>query len=194
MLSRGGISMIGRKMIISLIILSILVISACSPPIEEVHVISEEDNNYRYKTFETDDGKVTFKIYNEGQYSKKVVQQIMDETLASYEVIINSIHTGHEFPDNINIYLYAGEGRAYARYNDFRLYSLYHNRYPLVHELTHLLLGVTSESVPIIHEGYAVHMQSKYGKPTDPDYDLPIHEIMKYIYMKKIKISLCINL
>lgn len=178
--------MLIKKIAIFLTICIIFVVSSCSQIGSKVKKIDTQNNIILYEEFITNDGELTFKIYNQGNFQESVIQKIKNETLEAYEIITNSINTGYNIPTKINVYLYNGEGRPYSTTTDITLYQIQSDTYSLVHELTHVLLGYGDETISqygtLTQEGYAVYMQNKYGNPALPSLDIPIHKIMKYIY------------
>ncbi|WP_430786057.1 hypothetical protein VBD025_12800 [Virgibacillus flavescens] len=72
--------------------------------------------------------------------------------------------------------------------NDIKLYANKIDQYPIVHEMTHTLLGYGenfgSTRGFFTQEGYAVYMESEYGESTLMNYGFSTHEIVKLLMNK----------
>ncbi len=183
--NRGDGNMFKNRQFFLLSLFIILFLSACSHVTNENPEDKVDDITNDNGEFCTPDGKLTFKIYNQGGFSKTTTEQIKEETLEAYDTIINSVETGYERPAIVNIYLFPGEGRPSSNTADIMLYNIHTNTYELVHELTHVLLGyggkTTAENGRLTQEGIAVYLQNKIGNISAPNFGIPIHEVMKYI-------------
>ncbi|NBI27899.1 hypothetical protein [Chengkuizengella marina] len=174
----------------------LLLLTACSseetlleetPPKENVLDQTEEENNKirsNKNSVVTEDGKITFTIFNYVNVSQEKVESIKKELLDAYNVIHQSIETNYVPSETINVFLSEGYEQSWGIRTSVNLYNIKNEKYPLVHELTHTLLGYGehfgSEKGYFTQEGYAVYMGNKYGKVNKP-----LHWIMKrYIDVK----------
>ncbi|QED46063.1 gluzincin family metallopeptidase [Cytobacillus dafuensis] len=165
-------------------ILCILVLTACS---NETTVPkkknSPNENTYTEKTEEniviTKDKKITFEIFNTIGVPQQKVDSIKEEILSSYEVVHQSIKPDYVPSEKINVFLLEGNQVSWGLRSEIKLYSIRTNKYPLVHEMTHTLLGYgdnfDSSKGYFTQEGYATFMENKYGKQSYPE-----HKMMKY--------------
>ncbi|MGE7688503.1 hypothetical protein ACQKMI_04750 [Lysinibacillus sp. NPDC097214] len=143
----------------------------------------------------TPDGKITFEIINKIKVPQEKVESIKDELLNAYDEIQNSIHTAYVPSERINVFLNEGNGVSWGLKSELQLYDIKENQYPLVHELTHSLLGYGNNFDKsrgyFTQEGFATYMADKYGE--NESYT---HKLMKYFIdsNKFIPISKLIDL
>lgn len=143
----------------------------------------------------TPNGEITFEIINKIKVPQEKVESIKEELLNAYDEIQNSIHTTYDPSERINVFLNEGNGVSWGLKSELQLYDIKENQYPLVHELTHSLLGYgnnfdTSRGY-FTQEGFATYMEDKYGKSESYS-----HKFMKYFIdsNKFIPISKLIDL
>ncbi|MDM5247733.1 MULTISPECIES: hypothetical protein [unclassified Lysinibacillus] len=127
----------------------------------------------------TPDGEITFEIINKIKVPQEKVESIKEELLNAYDEIQNSIHTAYVPSERINVFLNEGNGVSWGLKSELQLYDIKENQYPLVHELTHSLLGYgnnfdTSRGY-FTQEGFATYMEDTYGE--NESYT---HKLMKY--------------
>ncbi|KOS68463.1 hypothetical protein AEA09_07790 [Lysinibacillus contaminans] len=143
----------------------------------------------------TADGKMTFKIINSIKVPQEKVESIKEELLDAYDEIQHSIHTAYVPSETINVFLNEGNQVSWGLKSKIILYGIKENQYPLVHELTHSLLGYgnnfDSSSGYLTQEGFATYMGEKYEKSKSNT-----HKLMKYFIdsNKLIPISKLIDL
>ncbi|MEY9977908.1 hypothetical protein [Lysinibacillus sp. RC79] len=143
----------------------------------------------------TADGKITFEIINKIKVPQEKVESIKGELLNAYDEIQNSIHTTYVPSERINVFLNEGNETSWGLKSELQLYDIKENQYPLVHELTHSLLGYGNNFDKsrgyFTQEGFATYMGDKYGK--NESYT---HKLMKYFIdsNKFIPISKLIDL
>ncbi|EON72385.1 hypothetical protein [Lysinibacillus sphaericus] len=159
-------------------LISIFLLTACTQdtvvPKEKEQEEKDDEN-----IVVTADGKITFEIFNEIKVPQEKVESIKDELLNAYDKIQNSIHTGYVPSERINVYLNVGNEHSWGLRSELKLYGIQENQYPLVHELTHSLLGYgnnfDASSGYFTQEGFASYMEDKYGKQQSYS-----HKVMKY--------------
>lgn len=159
----------------TLFLMSIFLLSACT---QDKVVLKEQENEDEHSVV-TPDGKVTFEIINNIKVSQEKVEDIKGELLNAYGEIQNSIQTGYVPSDKINVYLNEGDLDSLGLASRIELYGVKEDEYPLVHELTHSLLGYGKDfdtsSGYFTQEGFASYMEEKHGKnKTYP------HKLVKY--------------
>lgn len=161
-----------------LVILLILFASSCSnetPIDKEKNVESTTDN----KTVVSEDGKITFKIYNTVGVPEEKVNSIKEEISSAYKIVHQFIKTDYVPSEKINIFLLEGNEASWGFRSEIKLYSIRNGKYPLVHEMTHTLLGYGNNFDDsrgyLTQEGLAVYMENKYGKQS-----YPVHKVMNY--------------
>ncbi|WP_155592386.1 hypothetical protein [Lysinibacillus cavernae] len=143
----------------------ICLLTACSQdtviPKEQ---IQEEKNDENIVV--TADGKTTFEIINNMEAPKKTVDTIKDELRKAYDDIMQSIHTSYVPSEHITVFLNEGTP-SWGLASKIEL-DLSQENYPLVHELTHSLLGYggnfDTDNGYFTQEGFAVYMEDQYGK------------------------------
>lgn len=175
-------------------LISIFLLAACTQdaavPKEKVKKEKNDEN-----IVVTEDGKITFKIFNTIKVPQEKVESIKEELLDAYDDIQNSIHTDYAPSERLNVFLNEGNQASWGLRSELKLYSIEENQYPLVHELTHSLLGYgnnfDSSMGYLTQEGFATYMEDKYGKQKSHS-----HKIMKYFFdiNKSIPISKLIDL
>jgi len=116
----------------------------------------------------TADGKITFEIINKIKVPQEKVESIKDELLNAYDEIQNSIYTPYVPSERITVFLNEGNEISWGLRSELQLYDIKENQYPLVHELTHSLLGYGNNFDKsrgyFTQEGFATYMDAKYGK------------------------------
>ena len=156
-----------------LICILIFLLTACT----QDSVVPKEKNDENVVV--TPDGKITFEIINNIKVPQEKVESIKDELLKAYDEIQNSIHTTYVPSERINVFLNEGNEISWGLKSELQLYDIKENRYPLVHELTHSLLGYGNNFDKsrgyFTQEGFATFMEDKYGK--NESYS---HKLMKY--------------
>ncbi|WP_155590948.1 hypothetical protein [Lysinibacillus cavernae] len=158
-------------------LLSILLLTACTEetvdPKEQIQ--EEKDNNMVV----TEDGKLTFEIINKINVSQDKVDAIKDELLTAYDDIQQTIHTSYVPSEKIKVYLNEGNQNSWGLASKIELTGVKEDQYPLVHELTHSLLGYgnnfDASSGYFTQEGFASYMEDQYGKN-----DLYLEKYMKH--------------
>lgn len=153
----------------------ICLLTACT----QDEVVPKEQEIEDEQIVVTPDGKVTFEIINNIKVPQEKVEEIKDELLTAYEVIQNSIQTAYVPSDKINVYLNEGDLASLGLASRIELYGVKEDRYPLIHELTHSLLGYGKDfdtsSGYFTQEGFASYLEEKYGEnKTYP------HKLVKY--------------
>lgn len=170
------------KRLLCFTLILIVLLTAClneaSIPKEQNHKKEMEEN-----TFVTEDGKITFRIFNTAKLPEKKVESIKMEILRGYNNIKNhSIKTDYIPSNKLNIFLLNGNKDSWGLKNELKLYfpTSWYDKIPIVHELTHSLLGYgnnfdTSKGY-LTQEGFAGYMENRYGKQK-----IPVHKVMKYL-------------
>ncbi|WP_316571013.1 hypothetical protein [Neobacillus sp. YIM B06451] len=158
----------------------LLFLAGCSnnPPIKEAKGLQQD-------TVVTDDGEVTFKIFNAANVPAERVDAVKKELLEAYDDIKQTIQTDYTPSKKINIHLLEGREFSKGLRADIKLYGVRNGSHPLVHELTHTLLGYGDNSDSsrgyLSQEGFAVYMENRFGKQK-----YPIHKVMKlFLSMEK---------
>ena len=164
-----------------ILMFAILLVTACSD--EMVTDIEKEETTPDDNIVITEDGKVTFKIYNTVGVSKEKVHSIKEEISNAYSIVHQSIKTDYVPSEKINIFLLDGNEASWGFRSEIKLYSIRNDKYPLVHEMTHSLLGYgdnfDASKGFFTQEGYAVYMENTFGKQA-----YPVHKVMKYFINK----------
>ncbi|PLR70853.1 hypothetical protein [Bacillus sp. UMB0728] len=155
----------------------IVLLTACTQhevvPKENLQKKENDDN-----TIFTSDGQLTFKIFNNIKVPQEKVESIKEELLNAYDDIQDTFYSGYVPSERINVFLNAGNQDSWGLRSELKLYSVRENQYPLVHELTHSLLGYgdnDSSKGYLTQEGFATYMEDKHGKIKSH-----AHKIMKY--------------
>lgn len=127
----------------------------------------------------TADGKVTFKIMNNIEAPKETVDTIKYEIRKAYDDIMQSIHTSYVPSEQITVFLNGEDTESWGFASRIELAISQEGYYPLVHEMTHSLLGYggnfDTDHGYFTQEGYAVYMDEQFSKS---EYD--IEKYMKY--------------
>lgn len=148
----------------TLFLMSIFLLTACT----QDEVVPKEQEIEDEQIVVTPDGKVTFEIINNMKVPQEKVEKIKEELLTAYDVIQNSIQTAYVPSDKINVYLNKGDLTSLGLASRIELYGVKEDRYPLIHELTHSLLGYGKDfdtsSGYFTQEGFASYLEEKYGK------------------------------
>ncbi|MFJ5788867.1 hypothetical protein ACIP9G_02170 [Lysinibacillus sp. NPDC093197] len=157
------------------ILILVFLLTACT----QAPVVPKEQEKSEENIVTTPDGKITFEVINNIQIPQEKVETIKEEILAAYEVIKNSIHTTYVPSDRIQIFLNEGNQNSWGFAKEILLYDIKDDRYPLVHEMTHSILGYgnnfDTSSGYFTQEGFADYMEQKYGNTT-----IHSHQIMKH--------------
>ncbi|MGE7951253.1 peptidase MA family metallohydrolase [Lysinibacillus xylanilyticus] len=146
----------------------VFLLTACTQDTVVPKEKEEEKNNENIVV--TPDGKITFEIVNNIEVPQEKVESIKDEILTAYDDIQDSIHTDYVPSERINVYLNEGDNVSWGLRSKIILYGIREDRYHLVHELTHSLLGYgnnfekSSGYGYFTQEGFATYMEDKYGK------------------------------
>ncbi len=173
------------------IIVSLL---GCVPADEKVNT---ENNTGYIETFQfvSNDENVSFKVYNQANVSQEELEDIKLKTIEAYDFILESIKNNYERASEINIYLKEGTERSSASKTTIHLFKSHGYSFPLVHELTHSLLGIGKGFDHNAHghltqEGLAEYMQYEIGELNDLLYNIPVHKKMKYLIERNKNIPL----
>lgn len=167
---------------------------ACTP--EET---KPENEPKKEKTEEniivTEDEAITFKIINTRNVPKKDLEGLKKEILDAYNILKESIETDYIPAENINIHLLKGGNEASTGYReDIKLRANDISQYPIVHEMTHTILGYGenfgSTRGFFTQEGFATYMENEYGKSIGFYRDFSPHKIMRFFIDKNINIPL----
>lgn len=136
----------------------------------------------------TKDG-ITFKIIDNAGITDKKKEQFKLELSDAYNKVRDSILTDYEPAKRITIYLEDGSDASWGFKNEVVLYGIRNNQHPLVHELTHSLLGYGSDFGSdrgyFTQEGYAVYMENQYGKT-----GYPAHKVVNYLASQNKRVPL----
>ncbi|MEH7393471.1 hypothetical protein V7149_22380 [Bacillus sp. JJ1503] len=169
-------------------LISIFLLTACTQDtVVPKEIVQEEavDKNIVV----TADGKITFKISNTIKVPEEKVESIKQELLNAYNDIQKSIQTNYVPSERINIFLNEWNQASWGLRSELKLYAIRENQYPLVHELTHSLIGYgnnfDSSMGYLTQEGFATYMEDKYGKQKSYS-----HQIMKYLIDSNKTISI----
>jgi len=142
-------------------------------------VIPKEQEKSNENIVTTPDGKITFDVINNIKIPQEKVETIKEEILAAYEVMKSSIQTTYVPSERIQIFLNEGSQMSWGFAKEIQLYDIKDDRYPLVHEMTHSLLGYgnnfDTSSGYFTQEGFASYMEQKYGNDK-----INSHRLMKY--------------
>ncbi|WP_148362793.1 hypothetical protein [Bacillus sp. B-jedd] len=137
----------------------------------------------------SDDGIVTFKIINNANVPQTQVKMLEEEISNAYKVIQQSIKTDYIPSNEIEIILFPGKDYSWGFRDKIKLYGVRYGKYPLVHEMTHTLLGYGDNFDVsrgfLTQEGFGVYMENKWGKD-----NFPAHKMMKYFIGKSKTIPL----
>lgn len=121
----------------------------------------------------TDDGEVTFKIINTANVPPERVEAVKMELLQAYKDIRQTIKIDYTPSKKINIHLLEGKEFSWGYKDEMKLYGVRNGTHPLVHELTHILLGYGDRGY-LTQEGFAEYTENRFGKQK-----YPIHKVMK---------------
>lgn len=145
-------------------LLSLLLLTACTEETIPKEPIQEEKED---NIVVTNDGKITFEIKNKVGVPQEKVEAIKDEIVTAYDHIKDSIHTSYTPSEHINVWLME-DGLSWGFASKIELAGVKEDRYPLVHEMTHSLLGYGnnfgSDHGYFTQEGFASYMEDQYGK------------------------------
>lgn len=145
-------------------LLSLLLLTACTEETIPKEPIQEEKED---NIVVTNDGKITFEIKNKVGVPQEKVEAIKDEIVTAYDYIKDSIHTSYTPSEHINVWLME-DGLSWGFASKIELAGVKEDRYPLVHEMTHSLLGYGnnfgSDHGYFTQEGFASYMEDQYGK------------------------------
>ncbi len=187
-----------RKFKISIFLVTILLfLFGCVHTAKNQGVENNRGNSGFIKTyhFESIDEEMSFKLYNIANLSKEELESIESKTLEAYDFILASINSGFERASEISIYLKEGfEKSTTGNKTTIHLHRSYGNDYPLVHELTHSLLGVGKSFDYtygyLTQEGLAEYFQYEIGEVYDFNYGIPAHKKMNYLLERNKNIPL----
>ncbi|WGT41487.1 hypothetical protein QH639_12115 [Lysinibacillus sp. 1 U-2021] len=148
------------------IFLCTLLLTACTAEtVQPKDQIQEEQNDENIVV--TKDGKITFEIKNEIGVPPEKVEAIKDEIVTAYDHIKASIHTSYTPSEHINVW-FKEDGLSWGLASKIELVGVQEDSYPLVHEMTHSLLGYGnnfgSDHGYFTQEGFASYMEEQYGK------------------------------
>jgi hypothetical protein len=150
-------------------------LSACS----EDSAVPIEKETEDEQIIVTEDGMVTFKIYNTAKVSEERIETFKQEISDAYHVIQSSIQTSYIPSEHINVILNKGNQPSWGFRSEIILFSDRRNEYPLVHELTHSLLGYGNNFDDnmgyLTQEGFATYMEDQHGGQFSYS-----HKLMKY--------------
>lgn len=142
------------------ILLCTLLLTACTAETVQPKDQIQEKNDENIVV--TKDGKITFEIKNDINVPKEKVAILKDEILTAYDNIQQSIHTSYVPSDKITIYL-KEDGQSWGLASKIELTGVKEDIYPLVHEMTHSLLGYGnnfgSDHGYFTQEGFASYME-----------------------------------
>ncbi|GLC88927.1 hypothetical protein [Lysinibacillus piscis] len=163
----------------SCLLILVFLLTACT----QDTVIPKEQEKSDENIVVTSDGKTTFVIINNMGARQQKVELIKDELVAAYDAIRNSIQTDYVPAERINVYLNEGYGMSWGLRSEVQLYGITKGQYPLVHELTHSLLGYGYGNNfekrdgygYFTPEGFASYMEDKFGKG-----DSYSHQLVKF--------------
>ncbi|WML50235.1 hypothetical protein RCG23_10750 [Neobacillus sp. PS3-34] len=134
--------------------------------------------------FQTKDRRITFQFNNKANVSNVRLDKIRKETLSTYDEIMK-FNTKFQPAKKIVIEIEKGKGISTGYRNEVKLYSVKTGNYPLVHELSHTLLGYGNDFDTncgyFTQEGFAIYLQNKLGKPYFPNETVPIQRLMKTV-------------
>ncbi|WML46757.1 hypothetical protein RCG23_14020 [Neobacillus sp. PS3-34] len=134
--------------------------------------------------FQTKDRRITFQFNNKANVSNVRLDKIRKETLSTYDEIMK-FNTEFQPAKKIVIEIEKGKGISTGYRNEVKLYSVNTGNYPLVHELSHTLLGYGNDFDTncgyFTQEGFAIYLQNKLGKPYFPNETVPIQRLMKTV-------------
>lgn len=119
----------------------------------------------------TDDDVVTFTLKNEIDASKGVMESLKERVLDAYNIVERSIETPYTPQDEINIYFETGVEASTGFNRDITLYAKDIDKYPIIHEMTHTILGYGGKDGKLFdgtrgfltQEGFAVYLQDEHG-------------------------------
>lgn len=144
-------------------LLSLLLLTACTEETNPKEPIQEEKED---NIVVTNDGKITFEIKNTIGVPQEKVEAIKDEIVTAYDHITDSIHTSYTPSEHINVW-FKKDGLSWGFASKIVLAGVKEDRYPLVHEMTHSLLGYGnnfgSDHGYFTQEGFASYMEDQYG-------------------------------
>ncbi|MBY0121660.1 hypothetical protein [Bacillus sp. S/N-304-OC-R1] len=176
------------------ILITLFLLTACTRdtvvPIETIQEQQEDKN-----IVVSDDGEITFKIFNNIKVTDEKIDSIKQELLNAYNHIQKSIKTDYVPSEKINVILNEGNQSSWGLRSELKLYGVRKNQHPLVHELTHSLLGYgnnfDSSTGYLTQEGFATYMEDMYGKTKSYS-----HQYMRYFIdsNKRIYINKLIDL
>ena len=175
----------------SMLLITAFLLTACT----QDKVVPKEIEKSEENMIVTPDGKLTIEIINNVKVPQEKVESIKNELLTAYDDIQNSIHTPYVPSEKITVYLNEGTQASSGFASEIVLFEVKEETYPLVHEMTHSLLGYgnnfDTSSGYFTQEGFASYMENTYGRNK-----IDFHKYIKY-YLdsnKLIPISKLIDL
>ncbi|MBN6885644.1 hypothetical protein ACUXCC_001594 [Cytobacillus horneckiae] len=131
----------------------------------------------------TEDSKVTFEIISRtGSFND--IASVEKEVLEAYDIIHQKLQVDDVSPLTIKI-IVEKDRSATCYKNNMNEMTISENNDLVVHKLTHILLGYglnfDASNGYLTQEGFAIYMESKYGKQSFPNFGISEHKMMKYL-------------
>lgn len=131
----------------------------------------------------TEDSKVTFEIISRtGSFND--IASVEKEVLEAYDIIHQKLQVDDVSPLTIKIFV-EKDRSATCYKNNMNEMTISENNDLVVHKLTHILLGYglnfDASNGYLTQEGFAIYMESKYGKQSFPNFGISEHKMMKYL-------------
>lgn len=131
----------------------------------------------------TEDSKVTFEIISRtGSFND--IASVEKEILEAYDIIHQELQVDDVSPLTIKIFV-EKDRSATCYKNNMNEMTISENNDLVVHKLTHILLGYglnfDASNGYLTQEGFAIYMESKYGKQSFPNFGISEHKMMKYL-------------
>jgi hypothetical protein len=139
------------------------------------------EKNDKYSFFTTDDKKIQFTLVNDGSFSEETINKIKYELKRGYQLITKEVGIAVDEQKDIMVILKEGVHESIsgqAGHHSFDLYNIEEGTYPLIHELSHVLIGHSYETSAFLSEGIAEYLAEKYELWYPAYFD--INMLMKY--------------
>ncbi|OEH94185.1 hypothetical protein [Bacillus solimangrovi] len=167
-----------KKMIMSITILMLFLVSCSTPTHETEESVSMEETYKPEDEMYVHEYDRTFYIKN---YARLTDEQLDRFKKDIYDAVLYLEERFHDRIDEKKYYISVDVGykASNADGNSIHYYRYLEGRAGIIHELTHAMLGYQFGGY-FTQEGLAVYIQNKYGEFGYPSSDISIHSLMSY--------------
>ncbi|OEH94186.1 hypothetical protein [Bacillus solimangrovi] len=168
-----------RKTIASITILIMFLVSCSTSTNETVKNVAKNEKYELDIQFKVEEFNLTFHVKN----NIKITNEQLDKFKEEIEAAV--LFLGEHFPERIKydtyyVYLERGREISYVYENYIYYYRYLEGRAPILHELTHAMLGSSKGTSFFTIEGLAVYFQNQYEEFEFPSMDTSIHQVAGY--------------